>query len=395
MWEREEFLSERLANLEIRVRGYPPIIVNRDINFYSHFTTKIICFKIIIMKSLAEYKEEIHSCSKCGICQSVCPIYKITGNDCTVSRGQFIMLKGLIKGDLKMSKTINRYLDLCLKCGACSKFCPSGIDVVDIIASAKAEYFAGSRREKFISFIQKFFIFGLGLKLLSLFKRKYKSKTFTRKVIYFGGCSGKIKGSKSVIKILNSCGVEVITPDFQCCGIPFYVRGDKNSYESYKKSFEDIIKRYDIKDIVTTCASCEKTLKGYKIEGLHIRNIFEYIRENDLKPKLKKKFRVTFHKPCNIENYDDIEWILNNTENLEYVEMDNYDKCCGLNGISKITEYKIMSQVFKSKHRDIVKSGAKIVLTSCLGCEAALGLYSFGRYKVMDFAEFLGKNSIY
>ena len=89
------------------------------------------------MKTLKDCKEEIHSCSKCGLCQAVCPVYKITGNDCTVSRGQFIMLKGFINGDLKMSKTINRYLNLCLKCGACSEFCPSGIDVVDIIALAK------------------------------------------------------------------------------------------------------------------------------------------------------------------------------------------------------------------------------------------------------------------
>ena len=345
------------------------------------------------MKTLAEYKEEIHSCSKCGICQSVCPVYKITGNDCTVSRGQFIMLKGLIKGDLKMSPKINRYLDLCLKCGACSKFCPSGIDVVDIIASAKAEYFKTSRREKFISYIQKTFIFGLGVKLAGLFSRKIKSKKFDKKVIYFGGCSGKMKGNKAVVKILNSCGVEVITPDFQCCGIPFYVRGDKESYESYKKSFEEIVQKYDVKEIVTTCASCEKTLKGYKIEGLEIKNIFEYIREKELKPILKKRFKVTFHKPCNIDNFEDIEWILKNTENLEYKETENYDKCCGLNGISKFSEYKIMSKIFKAKHQNIVNSGARIVLTSCLGCEAALGLFSFGRYKVMDFTEFLGKNS--
>ena len=343
------------------------------------------------MKTLAEYKEEIHSCSKCGICQSVCPVYKITGNDCTVSRGQFIMLKGLIKGDLKMSPKINRYLDLCLKCGACSKFCPSGIDVVDIIASAKAEYFKTSRLEKIISSVQKTFIFNFGVNLLGLFARKFKSKKFDKKVIYFGGCSGKMKGNKAVVKILNSCGVEVITPDFQCCGIPFYVRGDKESYESYKKSFEEIVQKYDVKEIVTTCASCEKTLKSYKIEGLEIKNIFEYIREKELKPILKKRFKVTFHKPCNIDNFEDIEWILKNTQNLEYIEMENFDKCCGLNGVTKISEYKIMSEIFKAKHKDILKSGAKIVLTSCLGCEAALRLFSFGKYRVMDFAEFLNK----
>ena len=69
------------------------------------------------MKTLKNFKQQINSCSKCGLCQSQCPIYKITGNDCTVSRGHFIMLQGLIKGDLKMSKTINHYLNLCLKCG--------------------------------------------------------------------------------------------------------------------------------------------------------------------------------------------------------------------------------------------------------------------------------------
>ena len=169
------------------------------------------------MKHLAEYKEEIHSCSKCGLCQSVCPVYKITGNDCTVSRGMFIMLKGLIRGDLKMTRKLNRYLDLCLKCGACSKFCPSDIDVVDIIASAKAEYFKQSFFEKLLSFIQKNFVFGMGINFLKLFSHNIKSKKFEKKVIYFGGCSGGIKGNRAVVKLLNSCNIEVITPNFKCC----------------------------------------------------------------------------------------------------------------------------------------------------------------------------------
>ena len=125
-----------------------------------------------MMKTLEDYKDEIHSCSKCGLCQSVCPIYKITGNDCTVSRGHFIMLRGLIKNEIKMSKKINHYLDLCLKCGACSKFCPSGIDVVDIIALAKAEYFKKHFVEKFISWIQKNFVFGFFIKMCSMLKIK-------------------------------------------------------------------------------------------------------------------------------------------------------------------------------------------------------------------------------
>ena len=135
------------------------------------------------MKKLSDYKENIHTCSKCGLCQGACPLYKVTGNDCTVSRGIFIMLSGVINGDLKMSKTLNRYLDLCLKCGACSKFCPSGIDAVKIINAAKSEYFKLHWMEKFISFIQKHFIFKLLPELVSMFKFRTKSKKFDKKVI--------------------------------------------------------------------------------------------------------------------------------------------------------------------------------------------------------------------
>ena len=74
------------------------------------------------MKSFFDFKEEIHKCSKCGLCQAECPVYKVTGNDCTVSRGQFVMLNGVIKGDLKISEKINSYLDLCLKCGKCCTY---------------------------------------------------------------------------------------------------------------------------------------------------------------------------------------------------------------------------------------------------------------------------------
>ncbi len=344
------------------------------------------------MKSLADFDNQIHSCSKCGLCQSVCPIYKITGNDCTVSRGQFIMLRGVIKNKLKMSKTINRYLDLCLKCGACTKFCPSGIDVVDIVASAKAEYFKMSKLEKLISRFQKVFVFGLGVRVLKFLKQKHKSKNFDKKVVYFGGCKGE---DASVIKLLNALNIEVITPDFDCCGIPFYVRGDFETFKDYMNKFFEKLQATGIREIVTTCASCEKTLKSYKKWSVNsdyeVKNVYEYIREKELKLTLKKAQKVTFHKPCNLSNFDDIRWILENTKNLEYVEMQDYEKCCGLNGITKIGEYKIFSELFKEKRANIIDSGAKVVLTACAGCEASLKLFSLGKYKVYDLTDFLTK----
>lgn len=372
------------------------------------------------MKDLADFKEDIHKCSKCGLCQAVCPVYQITKNDCTVSRGQFIMLKGLINGHLKMTKKLNHYLDLCLKCGMCSKFCPSGIDAVDIIVAAKHEYFKRHTFEKFISSVQKNLIFGFIPNLISKFNHNCKSKEFERKVIYFGGCNAKLKGDFAVVNILNSLNIEVVNPNFPCCGIAMFVRGDLNNFKDCIKRYIQVLKKYNIDEVVTTCASCEKTLKDYArwadnsedkeyLSKIKVKNIYSYIKENNLKLKLKNPCKVTYHKPCNLDNYEDIEWILNNTENLNYIKMKDYDKCCGLNGLTKFKEYGTVYELYKAKLENITDIEPENVLTSCLGCEIALKLIllcgggkSGGEFRgkscnkekirVVDLITFLGKN---
>lgn len=355
------------------------------------------------MSSLENLKENIHKCSKCGLCQAECPIYKQTGNDCTVSRGLFVMLRGYLKGELRLTKTIKRYLDLCLKCGKCSEFCPSGIDAVEIIATAKSEYFRSSFVEKLISFIQENIIFGFVPKIFSIFNKPSKSQKFDKKVLYFGGCGSSFRGDKAVVKIMNNLGIEVINPQFACCGVSLFTRGDFEGYNRAIKKYIDILKKYNINEVVTTCASCEKSLKEYVkyadskdkdfLLNISVKNIYEYIRENELKLRMLKFQKVTYHKPCHINNYGDIEWVLKNTENLEYNKMEGYDDCCGLSGLINFREYRVLSRIFKNKQKNIIVNGSKNVLTSCLGCETALKVYSFNKYKVFDLLEFLAKNS--
>lgn len=353
------------------------------------------------MKQLVDFKEEIHKCSRCGICQGQCPIFKITGNDCSVSKGLFVMLEGFLTGKLRMSKTINRYLDLCLRCGACSKICPSGIDIIEVITSAKAEYFKNNFFEKLKSLFKKYIIFGLGLNIMRFFNRTIKSKSYEKKVIYFGGCGSKIRRVDTIIKIFNSQNIEVINPNFSCCGVPYFTSGDLNEYYKSIKKYIKILKKYNINEVVTTCASCEKSLKDYIkwadeedqdfLKNIKVVNIYEYFKFKNLQLELNQPQKITYHKPCNINNYDDVKYFLENIKNLEYVEMQSYDNCCGLNGVSKFNEFDIMSEIFISKKESILNTGCENVLTSCLGCEAALKIYSRKDYKVFDVFEFLDK----
>lgn len=193
------------------------------------------------MKKLEDFKEEINKCSKCGLCQSVCPIYKLTGNDCAVSRGKFVMLDGVLKGDLKLNRNINKYLDLCLKCDKCSNFCPSSIDVCKILETAKYNYEKNTLWGKFIFFFESKYVFGNLLKLFKIIinshplreeKQLIASEASNRdvgaeanklKLLYFKGCVNNIfpQTDKFLHKLFDNSDVEIIEKDFDCCGLPF------------------------------------------------------------------------------------------------------------------------------------------------------------------------------
>lgn len=77
------------------------------------------------MNNLKDYEEDIYKCSRCGLCQFVCPVFKASVNECAVSRGKFNMLNGVIKGELSLNRKIKSYLDLCTGCNACKIFAPA------------------------------------------------------------------------------------------------------------------------------------------------------------------------------------------------------------------------------------------------------------------------------
>lgn len=226
------------------------------------------------MKSLKDYEKELSKCSKCGQCQIACPIYQITKNDCGVSRGKFMMLHGVTQGELKLSKKINKYLDMCLKCGKCSDFCPAGIDALEIITCAKHEYMKSTIISKIINFFQSRLVFSNFIKLGKLlFRHSVPNKeshhlTNNKKltVMYFKGQSVNQvlpNTDKYLNKIFKDSDIEILSPDFDCCGLPFLSEGNLKRFEqTAKANIEKLNTNYDY--LVTDCASCESTLLSYK-----------------------------------------------------------------------------------------------------------------------------------
>ncbi len=329
------------------------------------------------MENLEDFKDDINKCSKCGLCQSVCPVYKITGNDCAVSRGKFVMLDGVLKGDLKLNKNINKYLDLCLKCGKCTKFCPSAIDVCKIFETAKYQYAKNTLSGKFIFFLQSKYIFGNFIKIFKTitipFRKKHKSKPDAKlKVLYFKGCVNNLcpRTDNYLEKIFAASDIEIIEKDFDCCGLPFLSSGNLERFEEVKQhNLKMLDCEFDY--VLTDCASCESTLKQYM--DVKFISLGELIVKLNIKFKFSQPVKVTFHKPCHLENDDFLEPLLKNCENVEYIKMENYDDCCGFAGEFALKNNRISSDISKLKTKNILNTGADIVLTSCPGC--ILGLH--------------------
>jgi glycolate oxidase iron-sulfur subunit len=351
---------------------------------------------------LKDFKNEINKCSKCGMCQAVCPVYKETGNDCAVSRGKFVMLDGVLKGDLKLNRNINKYLDLCLKCGKCKKFCPSSIDVCTIFENAKYEYVKNTIWGNFVFLLESKLVFGNVLKLVKIFNNFFKrnntnSSLDLTKVLYFKGCVNNVfpKTDKFLQKIPN---IEIIERDFDCCGLPFLSSGNLKRFEEVKNYNLNLMNcRFDY--ILTDCASCESTLKSYfSLQDEEKQNSFislgSLILKQGMKFKFKKPIKVTFHKPCHLENDDFLKPLLANCENVEFIEMENYDDCCGFAGEFAIKNPKISIAISKKKAKNILNTGADYCITTCPACILGLKQGLFGcknAPKVLSLADFLNK----
>ena len=381
------------------------------------------------MKKLEDFADDINKCSKCGLCQSVCPVYKITGNDCAVSRGKFVMLDGVLKGDLKLNKNIEKYLDMCLKCGKCKDFCPSNIDVCEIFNTAKYECAKNTIQGKFEKFFESKLVFGTFMKFMKIFRRINSAASISGnrgegciKLLYFKGCVNNVypKTERALKKIFSNLNVEIIERDFDCCGLPFLSSGNMERFEEVKK-YNLALMDSDFDYILTDCASCESTLKGYfnsthaplttedkkasferavarSDGGFSFVNAAEFLAGQNIKFKFKKPVKVTFHKPCHLENDEFLKPLLQKCENVEYIEAEDYDECCGFAGEFALKNHKISKAISVKKANNIAKTNADIVLTTCPACILGIKhgfLFSGKKFpKIMNIMEFLADSQI-
>jgi glycolate oxidase iron-sulfur subunit len=202
---------------------------------------------------------------------------------------------------------------------------------------------------------------------------------------------------KKIVKFLSRNGVEVIVPQGQgCCGAPVFLgAGD---FDTGRKLADTNVEAFrDVDYIITDCATCASAMKDYAKfladtpqrtqeyteYAEKIKDITEFLVDIlELPPsayKVAEEYRgkkVTWHEPCHLGRYLGIKEqprkILRSIPDIEYIEMPDADRCCGMAGTFSIDFYDLSRKIAERKTDSIDATGADIVVTDCPGCQIQL-----------------------
>lgn len=308
-------------------------------------------------------KEDLYHCLRCGMCQQVCPTFKITRQEYYAPRGRVQIVKHYLDGDLKITSTLEHALMSCMLCDACAAMCPSGVRIDRLFRNMRLEldHEVGKPLSKRILFAtlaknwrtwkaaasarvgQRFFVDTLGLKLRigniplsklpSLNRKPFRQRIPERlspkrkpvgRVIYFTGCATDLiynDVGNAAVEVLLRLGLEVVVPrDQLCCAAPMFLSGAAD------RALPNILKNLDILDsadadaIVVDCATCGAALKKGIPEFLEdlgmdtqrakrvagkVKDISQIVAERLDNLPLQdscsgEPLAVTYHDPCHL-----------------------------------------------------------------------------------------------
>jgi L-lactate dehydrogenase complex protein LldE len=218
--------------------------------------------------------------------------------------------------------------------------------------------------------------------------KKYPAKP--EAVYYFGTCLVDLiypEAGLAGIKLLQREGVEVIFPQQQtCCGQPAFNSG---YHEEARKVASTQVKLFP-KDIpiVTPSGSCGGMMRKHYAELFKndiLQNEAESVSERTfelteflvhvLKIKLEdlgEPIQVTWQASCHAKREMEIgdapKQLLRQLKNVELLELEREDECCGFGGTFAIKEQHISAAMVKDKVDDISKTGASCLLGGDCGC---------------------------
>ena len=267
----------------------------------------------LLANALMALDDKLSACMKCGMCQSVCPVFGETLLEADVTRGKITLLENLAHRLIDDPEAVDEKLNRCLLCGSCQSNCPSGVSILEIFMEARAivatyKGLSTVKKALFRTLLPNPKLFTFLLKLGGPFQNLVMHKDGTAqgtvcspllrpflgerhmpplasptlsakvgalntpagksryKVAFFPGCMGDkvfTNVSEACLKVFDFHEVGVYLPtNFSCCGIPALSSGDREGFEKMVMHNVDVLKEGSFDLIITPCSSCTETIRS-------------------------------------------------------------------------------------------------------------------------------------
>lgn len=322
--------------------------------------------------NLAEWEEQMMTCTMCGYCRNVCPTFLNQLWDPPSSRGRVIMSYGMLEGELEPDDAVVKAIYQCTLCRDCNRRCPSKVKVPDIVRAARADLVEkGLAYDAHKSFIENI------KKTGNIFAdEEVMAPLQDGETPVFVGCQflARPNKTKMYLKLFEKLGIKPKVVKEVCCGYPMEALGFKTDFEAHKKKFKEL---FPYNEAITLCPTCTVYLKeAYDIDAKHAMQVIAEKMPHATITKLQGK--VTYHDPCDLSRGANItkeprEII--KALGLELAEMNfknNTSRCCGGGGGILVSDKALSDIMAEKRITEAINTGADTIVTACATCEQVL-----------------------
>jgi len=364
-----------------------------------------------------EPMKELRKCLECWGCISACPVvaaawHEFSGPTIMTKLARLALDRRDIEERVKVAFTDGVYS--CTTCKTCVEVCPKSIDIPGKAIEKLRAYAVRTGLgplEGQMAFLNSIANTGKSVDrtstpLLETVPERIDVLNPVDRVAFFTGCLMDYRlqdTGRSIINTLRRNAVEVFVPKNQsCCASPAFRTGVTDLAEKQVKSNVEIFESLGVDKVVVGCAGCgmtlrtnfEETMRRARDEGLRFRvyDFTEYLVDelgierldrSGLKP-VNKTF--TYHAPCHLMRGQGVKdqpiKLLEKVPGLRYVQMQEYDRCCGAGGGVRTGKRPLSMMLARRKVELIRDSGAESCVTECPFCSI----------QIKDAAQQLGVN---
>ena len=359
----------------------------------------------------------LNRCVRCGQCRSVCPTFGVVRREGASPRGKVFLAHQLFNCRTRLSPEAEKLLSLCLGCRACSKECPSGIPVHEIVYQARSKLAAAipapvkkllysriwaspsllSGASSLVRLLQAGNLLAPALsghlpdQLLRAARLQKPARSLLNPVTqptvhavaniaYFIGCGTNYLFPDVALKavtVLTALGCRVTIPgDAACCGLPHLAAGLIDPARTLMERNRATLTQAGVEAVVTDCASCCSTLTevmvGSGVKVVDLNRLILDLPVNLAPAGPAQPKTVTYHDPCHLTRAMDLKTeprrLLTAVPGLTLAEMAGSTDCCGGGGTFMLRHQEISDTLLARKIDAVRATGADTIATCCPTC---------------------------